>query len=73
LGALENDFTRATGPNFYGALIARALGPGCKTDERFVLGGPEGTGRSTICPISPLTRLGWTNLGAEERVTGRRR
>ncbi len=45
-GAPENELMRATGRNFFVALIARALNPGAQVDTVWCFEGPQGTFKS---------------------------
>lgn len=45
-GALDSPYTRAASGNFWRALVARLLHPGCKVDNMIVLEGGQGLGKS---------------------------
>ena len=47
MGAEKNEYTEAVGRNFFTAMAARVLSPGCKFDNMVILEGPQGTYKST--------------------------
>ncbi len=51
LGVMDNAYSRAVGRAFLVAMVARVMRPGCKHDHVLVLGGEQGTGKSTACSI----------------------
>lgn len=51
LGADASRYTAAVGRAFLIAMVARVMKPGCKHDHVLVLGGEQGTGKSTACRI----------------------
>jgi predicted P-loop ATPase len=50
-GAPDDDYTRAIGPWFLKAMVARILIPGCKSDYMVILEGEQGVLKSTACGI----------------------
>jgi len=48
LGATDDDYTRAIGPKFLIAAVARGLSPGSKVDTVLVLEGAQGIGKSSV-------------------------
>lgn len=51
LGVSDSPYSRAVGRAFLVAMVARVMRPGCKHDHVLVLGGEQGTGKSTACRI----------------------
>lgn len=48
VGAVDCKYTRLVGTNFWTALAARGLDPGCKFDSMVILEGHEGISKSTL-------------------------
>jgi len=51
MGAEESSYTRAVSKNFWVAIVARIMDPGCKADEMVVLEGKQGTYKTTSLEI----------------------
>lgn len=51
LGATDDDYTRAIGPKFLIAAVARGLAAGAKVDTVLVLEGAQGIGKSSVVAI----------------------
>jgi predicted P-loop ATPase len=63
-GARESAYTRAVGGNFWKALIARALDPGCKVDNVVVLEGAQGLRKSSA--LAAIVGEAWFAEAGEE-------
>lgn len=50
-GAADTEYTRAVSRNFWRALVARPLQPGCQSDSMVVLEGEQGIRKSSACRI----------------------
>ncbi len=50
-GAPDTEYTRAVSRNFWRALVARPLQPGCQSDSMVVLEGEQGIRKSSACRI----------------------
>jgi putative DNA primase/helicase len=51
MGAEDTEYTRAVGRNFWRALVARPLQPGCQSDAMVVLEGEQGIRKSSACRV----------------------
>lgn len=51
MGAEDSAYTRAVSKNFWVAIVARIMEPGCKADEMVVLEGKQGTYKTTSLEI----------------------
>jgi hypothetical protein len=45
---MEREYLKAVGENFFTALVARAIAPGCKMDHMLILEGRQGIGKSRL-------------------------
>jgi hypothetical protein len=50
-GATDSEYTRAVSRNFWRALVARPLQPGCQSDAMVVLEGEQGIRKSSACRV----------------------